>query len=70
MPVGWTVRTCETEGMRREIEAFSQVFINPQDASEAFLEIPNRFRHGSISWETVGFVLGLVSALGAGVGLI
>jgi hypothetical protein len=70
MPVGWTVRASEIDGMRREIESFSQVFYNPRNPAEAYLEIPNRFRHGSISWETVGLLVSLACALVSGVNLL
>lgn len=70
LPVGWTVRAREIDEMRREIENFSQVFYNPRNQAEAYLEIPNRFRHGSISWETVGLVTSLTCALISGAYLI
>lgn len=70
LPVGWTVRAKETVAMGREIETFSQVFYNAAHPAEAYLEIPNRFRHGSISWETVGLVVSLISVAGFGAALL
>ena len=67
LPVNWTIRKSEMERVQRELETFAVVFCNPTDSAEAFLDIPDRWQRGSISWVTVGLIvatgLSLMSAL-------
>ena len=67
LPVNWTIRESELERVQRELETFAVVFCNPTDSAEAFLDIPDRWQRGSISWVTVGLIvatgLSLLSAL-------
>lgn len=56
LPVNWTIRESERERVRRELETFAVAFCNPTDSAEAFLDIPNRWQRGSISWVTVGLI--------------
>ena len=67
LPVNWTIRESELERVQRELETFAVVFCNPTDSAEAFLDIPDRWQRGSISWVTVGLIvatgLSLMSAL-------
>ena len=67
LPVNWTIRESELERVQRELETFAVVFCNPTDSTEAFLDIPDRWQRGSISWITVGLIgatgLSLLSAL-------
>lgn len=57
MPVNWTIRESERERVKRELETFAVAFCNPADFTEAFLDIPDRWQRGSISWVTVGLIL-------------
>ncbi len=67
LPVNWTIRESELERVQRELETFAVVFCNPTDSAEAFLDIPDRWQRGSISWVTVGLIgatgLSLLSVL-------
>ena len=67
LPVNWTIRESELERVQRELETFAVVFCDPTDSTEAFLDIPDRWQRGSISWITVGLIgatgLSLLSAL-------
>ena len=56
LPVNWTIRESELERVQREQETFAVVFCNPTDSAEAFLDIPDRWQRGSISWVTVGLI--------------
>lgn len=56
LPVNWTIRESEQERVRRELETFAVAFCNPTDSAEAFLDIPDRWQRGSISWVTVGLI--------------
>ena len=56
LPVNWTIRESELERVQRELETFAVVFCNPTDSAEAFLDIPDRWQRGSISWVTVGLI--------------
>ena len=56
LPVNWTIRKSEMERVQRELETFAVVFCNPTDSAEAFLDIPDRWQRGSISWVTVGLI--------------
>ena len=57
LPVNWTLRAGEQERVQRELETFAVAFCNPADPGEAYLDIPDRWQRGSISWITVGMVL-------------
>ena len=57
LPVNWTIRESELERVQRELETFAVVFCNPTDSAEAFLDIPDRWQRGSISWVTVGLIV-------------
>ena len=57
LPVNWTLRAGEQERVIRELETFAVAFCNPADSTEAYLDIPDRWQRGSISWVTVGLVL-------------
>ena len=57
LPVNWTIRESEMERVQRELETFAVVFCNPTDSAEAFLDIPDRWQRGSISWVTVGLIV-------------
>ena len=59
LPVGWTIRKDEQERVRRELVVFSTVLYNPSDPNEAYLDIPDRFQRGSISWITVALILSI-----------
>ena len=56
LPVNWTIRESELERVQRELETFAVIFCNPTDSAEAFLDIPDRWQRGSISWITVGLI--------------
>ena len=56
LPVNWTIRESERERVQRELETFAVAFCNPTDSAEAFLDIPDRWQRGSISWVTVGLI--------------
>lgn len=56
LPVNWTIRESERERVRRELETIAVAFCNPTDSAEAFLDIPDRWQRGSISWVTVGLI--------------
>ena len=66
-PVGWTIQDDEQCKIRTELENFSIVLYNPADPAEAYLDIPDRFQHGSISWITVSLVLALAVVVFLGV---
>ena len=57
VPVNWTLRAGEQERVIRELENFAVAFCNPANPSEAYLDIPDRWQRGSISWVTVALVL-------------
>ena len=57
LPVNWTLRAGEQERVQRELETFAVAFCNPADSAEAYLDIPDRWQRGSISWITVGLVV-------------
>jgi hypothetical protein len=57
VPVNWTIRESERERVQRELESFAVAFCNPADPAEAFLDLPDRWQRGSISWTTVELVL-------------
>ena len=57
LPVNWTIRESELERVQRELETLAVVFCNPTDSAEAFLDIPDRWQRGSISWVTVGLIV-------------
>ena len=57
LPVNWTLRAGEQERVQRELETFAVAFCNPADPGEAYLDIPDRWQRGSLSWITVGMVL-------------
>lgn len=57
LPVNWTLRAGEQERVQRELETFAVAFCNPADSAEAYLDIPDRWQRGSISWLTVGLVV-------------
>lgn len=67
LPVNWTIRESELERVQRELETFAVAFCDPTKSTEAFLDIPDRWQRGSISWITVGLIgatgLSLLSAL-------
>jgi len=56
LPVNWTIRESERERVQRELETFAVIFCNPANSTEAFLDIPDRWQRGSISWITVGLI--------------
>ena len=60
LPVGWTIRKNEQERVRRELVVFSTVLYNPSDHHDAYLDIPDRFQRGSISWTTVALILSII----------
>jgi len=66
LPVNWTLRAGEQERVQREPETFAVAFCNPADPGEAYLDIPDRWQRGSISWITVGMVLSSVILVVAG----
>ena len=57
LPVNWTLRAGEQERVIRELETFAVAFCNPADPGEAYLDIPDRWQRGSISWVTVALVV-------------
>ncbi len=57
LPVHWTLRAGEQERVQRELETFAVAFCNPVDPGEAYLDIPDRWLRGSISWVTVGLLV-------------
>ena len=57
LPVNWTIRESELERVQRELETFAVAFCNPANSAEAYLDIPDRWQRGSISWVTVGLVV-------------
>jgi hypothetical protein len=63
LPVNWTIRETERERVQRELETFAVAFCNPSDSTEAFLDIPDRWQRGSISWITVGLIVALLMSL-------
>ena len=69
-PVGWTIQDDEQSKIRAELEDFSTVLYNPSDPAEAYLDIPDRFQHGSISWITVSLVLAIVFVIFLGVAVL
>ena len=70
LPVGWTIRKNEQERVRRELVVFSTVLYNPSDSNDAYLDIPDRFQRGSISWITVALILSIITMLLFGVLLL
>jgi len=60
LPVNWTIRESERERVQRELETFAVAFCDPSDSTEAFLDIPDRWQRGSISWITVGLIVALL----------
>lgn len=64
LPVNWTLRAGEQERVIRELETFAVAFCNPTNPGEAYLDIPDRWQRGSISWLTVALaVSGLVAVV-------
>ena len=63
LPVNWTIRESERERVQRELETFAVAFCNPSDSTEAFLDIPDRWQRGSISWITVGLIVALLMSV-------
>jgi hypothetical protein len=59
IPVGWTIRETEQDRIRRDLLNFSVVLYNPEDPREAYLDLPDRFQRGSISWITVALILSI-----------
>ena len=70
VPVGWTIREGEQERIKRNLESFSIVLYNPANPADAYLDIPDRFQHGSISWITVSFILAMFIAIIFGLKLL
>ena len=70
IPVGWTIRETEQDRIRRDLINFSVVLYNPDDPREAYLDLPGRFQHGSISWITVALVLSIFLVIFFGVYLL
>ena len=62
LPVNWTIRESEQDRVRRELETFAVAFCNPKDCAEAYLDIPDRWQRGSISWVTVGLLLACITS--------
>ena len=60
LPVNWTIREAERERVQRELETFAVAFCDPSASPEAFLDIPDRWQRGSISWITVGLIIALL----------
>jgi hypothetical protein len=60
LPVNWTIRESEKERVQRELETVAVAFCNPMDPTEAFLDIPDRWQRGSISWVTVGLIVAVI----------
>lgn len=57
LPVNWTLRAGEQERVIRELETFAVAFCNPANPGEAYLDIPDRWQRGSISWLTVALAV-------------
>ena len=70
VPVGWTIRDDEQERFRAELENFSKVLYNPADPAKAYLDIPDRFQRGSLSWITFSLVSSILVVLFLGAALL
>lgn len=64
LPVNWTLRYEEQEQVRQQLQSFAVALCNPQEPSEAYLDLPLRWHRGSISWVTAGLSLSLLILLG------
>ena len=64
LPVNWTIRENEQQRVQGELEGFAVAFCNPANPADTYLDIPDRWKRGSISWVTMGLVFfGLLSVL-------
>ena len=70
LPVGWTVHETQLQKMRLELELHAQALYNPNRPEEAFLDLPDRCRHGSISWVTVGLLVSCILSIILGITLL
>lgn len=57
LPVNWTIQAVEQERVQQELGAFAVAFINPADPAQSYLDVPDRWQRGSISWITVGLMV-------------
>ena len=69
-PVGWTISDAEQKRVRGDLEKYSTVLYNPDEPADAFLDVPDRFRRGSISWLTVALVASVFGAVLLGLALL
>lgn len=59
LPVNWTIQLVEQDRVQQELETFAVAFFNPADPAESYLDLPNRWQRGSISWITVGLMVSI-----------
>jgi hypothetical protein len=59
LPVNWTIQAVEQERVQQELETFAAAFFNPADPAESYLDLPDRWKRGSISWVTVGLAVSI-----------
>lgn len=70
LPVGWTIRESEKDRVGRELATFAVALCNPSDPADAYLDIPDRYQRGSISWITVGLIVSGLFAVVLGIMLL
>jgi hypothetical protein len=59
LPVNWTLQAVEQERVQQELETFAVAFFNPADPAESYLDLPDRWQRGSISWITAGLIVSI-----------
>jgi len=69
-PVGWTISDAEQNRVRGDLEKYSTVLYNPDDPADSYLDVPDRFQRGSISWLTVELAVSVFGAVLLGLALL
>ena len=70
VPAGWTILEEEKERVRGDLTQYATVLYNPDRPAKAYLDIPDRFQRGSISWITVELVGAVILTFLLGVALL
>ena len=63
VPAGWTLLEAEKDRIRGDLTKYATVLYNPERLSEAYLDLPDRFQRGSISWTTARLSVAVILAL-------
>lgn len=70
VPMGWTILADERERVRGEWARCATVLYNPELPTEAYLDVPDRFHRGSISWLTVKLIVAVGLSLMLGIAIL